>query len=459
MKASRRRFMKNSLLGAAAAGMTPSPLWSQAASDSERFLQSDDLHPRAAQFDRLPLEWYKRQTGILREECGEEGCDAVLLQDRWNIIYYTGLFHSTTERPFRVFFPVQEDAIFWYSPGLDRDLVTTWWSTDNDYYFDYLHAEGAYPNRGDVKQGETIDLWEWTLKGIRERGFGEGVIGLDWELNNHQRSIASKVVPRATFRDISDACIQMRMVKTEEELALIQRAYNYFSQIHAFARDYILKHGTDVTDFDVRHAAMEYGTDLIMEDVKRDGRPHSAVGVSVGIGCRTGAATAYPHPNQFFHKKIERGDALQVSGVVHIGGYGGECYRYYQILPSTPHRDKLWQVVTDTVQLLKQECYHGNTCSQVAYAIHKLQVENGVEDYIYHRPGHGEGMEGHQPPWLALGDYTMLRKGMTFSVEPGLYDPENGFGYNPSDNCLVGEKRGIFQSSVPWTKEWMYLEL
>jgi Xaa-Pro aminopeptidase len=36
-------------------------------------------------------------------------------------------------------------------------------------------------------------------------------------------------------------------------------------------------------------------------------------------------------------------------------------------------------------------------------------------------------MEGHQPPWLALGDPTVLEEGMMFSVEPGLYDPEKGF--------------------------------
>ena len=46
-----------------------------------------------------------------------------------------------------------------------------------------------------------------------------------------------------------------------------------------------------------------------------------------------------------------------------------------------------------------------------------------MQNYIYHRPAHGMGMEGHQPPYLALGDYTMLEPGMIFSVEPGLYDP------------------------------------
>lgn len=48
---------------------------------------------------------------------------------------------------------------------------------------------------------------------------------------------------------------------------------------------------------------------------------------------------------------------------------------------------------------------------------------------------------------------------MTFSVEPGLYDPERGFGYNPSDNLLVTKQKGVLQGSVPYTKEWMILKL
>ncbi|NOR21345.1 MAG: M24 family metallopeptidase, partial [Candidatus Aminicenantes bacterium] len=62
-------------------------------------------------------------------------------------------------------------------------------------------------------------------------------------------------------------------------------------------------------------------------------------------------------------------------------------------------------------------------------------------------------------PWLALGDYTVLKEGMTFSVEPGLYDPERGFGYNPSDNLLVTKQKSVLQGSVPYTKEWMILKL
>ncbi len=58
-----------------------------------------------------------------------------------------------------------------------------------------------------------------------------------------------------------------------------------------------------------------------MHDVAHDGRAHSAAGVSIECSVRTGMATACPHPNQFFYEWIQRGQAIQFSGVmVRIGG-------------------------------------------------------------------------------------------------------------------------------------------
>jgi len=463
----RRSFLRNTALGLTGLGLATglntrcstgrSPL--KTSGESAKLLVSNPDRPAPATFDRLPLSWYKATAKKLREKAGERGLKAVVLQNPWNIIYFTGLFHSSTERPFYAVFPVDEEALYWYHPGLDRDLVTSWWSNENEYYFDFLHSEGGHPEKGEITVGKTVDLFEWLLNGLKKRGFGESGIGFDTEFPASKLQKAKNILPKATFQDISDICLKMRMVKTPEEIALTQRAMNYFSQIQAFARDYILEHGTEATDFEVAEAARAFGVDLIMKDIKRDGRPHTAVGISVGISCRTGAATAYPHPNQFFHKKIERGDALQVSGVVRIGGYGGELYRYYQIAPWDAHREKLWEVVTECVHIQERESRAGKTCAEVAAAIHEYQVKMGVAKYIYHRPAHGAGMEGHQAPWLALGDNTVLEEGMMFSVEPGLYDPENGFGYNPSDNLLVTREKGVIMSSVPYTKEWMFLKL
>src|SRR5438445_10383337 len=100
----------------------------------------------------------------------------------------------------------------------------------------------------------------------------------------------------------------MRVVKTPEEVALTQRAIDYHDQILEFCRRYVLQHGTDASDFDVRHAAEAFGTELVLKDIKRDGRPHTAVGVKIGVGCSSIAGTAYQHPNHLFHAVILVGE-------------------------------------------------------------------------------------------------------------------------------------------------------
>jgi len=462
MKTTRRNFLKTTIAGAAGAGLLGSTnmvVAGEVTGRSAALLKKDTGLPEPAAFDRLPLSWYKNRIALLKKKMKEMEVGAIWLRDPLNIVYFTGLFFTTTERPFSVLVPVEEDALFWFHPGLDRDLVNSWWKSDAEYYFDFLHADGGYPNKGHVIQGPTLDLFEWQLKGIKKRGFGEKVIGVDNEWTPSAMGKIQEVIPGARWKTIDDVCTDFRIVKTPEELQLWQRAYDYASQAHAFARDIVLQHGTDLVDFHVAEQMQSYAIDQVMKDIKRDGRPHSAVGIQVWTEVRSGVGCAYPHPNQFHYNKIKKGDSLQIACGVAIGGFGGELYRYFQVLPSDEWRDKCWQVVTDTVQIMAEEGVAGRTCSNIAYKVHRHQVKNGVEHLVYHRPGHGQGMEGHQPPWLALGDYTMLREGMTFSVEPGLYDAEKGFGYNPSDTLLICPDRGRLMSSVPVTKEWMYLKL
>jgi Xaa-Pro aminopeptidase len=428
-----------------------------AGKSAQLFLPEDDLKPAA--FDRLPLDWHKNRAKLLREKLAEDGRDGILLTDRWNIIYFTGLWHTTTERLVWVFLPVKTSEPVWFYSALDRDLVKTWWHTDGEMYFDFPHADGAFPNDGKVQMGAKVDLAEWVFKALKKRGYAEKNLAADVEFTpSMQRKVVS--VLGREMGSAEDACMNMRVHKTAEELALSRRAYNYFNQMHAFARDMLLQHGTDLTDYDIASAATKHGTDLVMADIKRDGAPHTAVGIEIDIGCRVGRSTAYPHPNQFLHNKISRGQALQIEGGVHIAGCGGELYRAFFIHPLTEQMKKLWSVSRDCCLMQKEESIAGVTCSTVAYKIHKYQVKNGVAAYIYHRPAHGEGWEGHQKPYLSLGDYTMLDPGMCFSVEPGLYDPEHGIGSNFSDNFVVQPEGPARQMSrLPWSEEWCLVKL
>ncbi len=343
MNSSRRHFIRQMGTGLAAAGSAASALactpqedasapgsrkpFSAIAGGSEDLLlrDPDQVTPAPLGYDRLPLEWHQERARVLKGRVADRGVEAILLSNDQNAVYFSGCFRGSGERSTWVLFRMdEEDTVYWYSPGIDRDLIESWWCTENEYYFGFPHAEGGFPNRGQVVQGPQVDLFEWMLEGLKGRGLAGGTVATDWTLSQGQVTSVRKVIPGTRFVNIQGDCLAMQQVKTPEELRLIQRAYHYFDRVHAFARDYILERGTELTDFEL---------------------------------------------------------------------------------------------------------------------------------------GQGQFFAGHQPPFIALGDYTVLEENMTFSMEPGLYDSERGIGINPSDNLRVTASRGVRFSGVPFSKEWSFLEL
>jgi Xaa-Pro aminopeptidase len=457
---SRRSFVRQSLLATAATlaptrdaiGAIPG-WWTSPGRDAATGLQDVP--------DRLPIAWYRATIARLQRALAAAGLDGLLCKDQWNIVYLSGYFHSQTERPEALWIPATGDPAL-FVPGLDRDLVASWWIRDAEYYFDYPHAETNNDPRAATvaNPGGTVDLWRWMAQGLGRRGYSAKTIGLDWDAPETTLRKLREVLPQAKFRAAPDLTMQMRIIKTPEEVALTQRAIDYADQMLEFCRRYVLEHGTEATDFDVRHAAEAFGADLVMKDLKRDGRPHTAVGVSFSVGCRTGVGTSYPHPNQFFHAKIQKGDALQFSGImVRIGGYGGEGYRACHVQPMTAAQQRMWEVHTEMTLAQQEFSKAGVPCREVASKVHEIARKAGLERFVYHRPAHGAGMEGHQQPYIALGDGTILADGMMFSNEPGLYDSTGGHGYNHSNNLVISSGRAVQMNKTPLTKEWCFLSI
>ena len=85
---------------------------------------------------KLTTDWYKRKTRQIQEKMGEEGLDALLLLDPYNIFYATGFFHQTTERPLGLFLPQNGEPSF-YVPLLEQEMASETWVKDVHVYFDF----------------------------------------------------------------------------------------------------------------------------------------------------------------------------------------------------------------------------------------------------------------------------------------------------------------------------------
>lgn len=287
MSFSRRHFIKKMGMGLAAVGLAAENLACSSSIQkygSEKLLleKPDFPEPAPVGTSRLSLSWYKDTVRRLKEKISKKGIDAILLGSDTNMVYFTGCFRGSGERSTWAFFPVQEnDTVYWFAPGIDRDLITSWWCTEYEYYFCYPHAENGFPNKGQVVQGKSVDLFEWMLKGLKNHGFQGKTIGIDIHLHPDFLKKIKLVLPDTSFIDISEDCLRMRMIKTPEEIALTQRAYRYFDKVHAFARDYIFERGTDATDFEIGQALQAYGIQLMMKDIDYDGTPHKGVGMEM----------------------------------------------------------------------------------------------------------------------------------------------------------------------------------
>lgn len=61
------------------------------------------------------------------------------------------------------------------------------------------------------------------------------------------------------------------------------------------------------------------------------------------------------------------------------------------------------------------------TAAEVDAAARQFLVEAGRGEEFIHRLGHGIGMDVHEHPFLCSSDHSVLREGMTFTVEPSLW--------------------------------------
>ena len=80
----------------------------------------------------------------------------------------------------------------------------------------------------------------------------------------------------------------------------------------------------------------------------------------------------------------------------------------------------------------------GRELQEVDRAARKVITDAGYGKYFIHRTGHGVGIDVHETPNAAEGETAILKPGMAFSIEPGIYLPGR-FGVRIEDLALMTE--------------------
>jgi D-alanyl-D-alanine dipeptidase len=149
----------------------------------------------------------------------------------------------------------------------------------------------------------------------------------------------------------------------------------------------------------------------------------------------SGPNGASPH-HEAGERAIRTGDAVVMDfGGVREGYFSDITRTVFVGEPADEERG-----VYDVVRAAQQAAYEaigpGVVAQDVDRAARAVIADAGFGDRFIHRTGHGIGLELHEPPYIVEGDETVLREGMTFSDEPGIYLPGR-FGVRIEDQVAV----------------------
>jgi Xaa-Pro dipeptidase len=387
--------------------------------------------------DRLPSGWYRKKIGQVQQAMAKRSLDAMVLLSAPNVIYTTGYFHISTERPLAALIPKTGDPAL-FIPALEADQVKLWWVKDYESYFDYPGP---------------MNRVRWIFERVANRGLGKARIGVEEPTPTRMQQIKLGA-PDAEIVPAGDLVEEMRWVKDEDEINIMRRGvfFNDFS-IEA-GREFVQKRGA-VTEDQILKAAADALADKMAIELK------DVVGVGIdppfGGLVPFGKRSAFPHavPSK---DRLKKGDALILSYTCKLGGYAVECERSFIVGKPNDYAKRLFDAMLAAHDTGVENLKDGEVAGEVDKKSLDQIRKAGFEKFLKHRTGHGIGLQGHEAPWIAEGDQTVLKQGMTFSCEPGVYDPDWG-GVRHSDTVVVRKDKGEVLNKYPTRLQDMIIEI
>ena len=223
-----------------------------------------------------------------------------------------------------------------------------------------------------------------------------------------------------TSKRLSEYITNLRMVKSEEEVAKITAAQRIAER--AFSK-LLSTMKVGMTEKQVaallNFFMMEYGAD----------------GISFETIAASGFNSACPHavPTE---KPIKSGEFLTLDFGAVVDGYHSDMTRTVVFGQPTDEMknvyNAVWGANTDALKAVR-DGISAKLVDNVARAT--LQAWD-YEEYFGHGLGHGVGLEIHEAPSLSPRSSFSLRTGMVVTIEPGVYLPGK-FGVRIEDMVVV----------------------
>ena len=318
-----------------------------------------------------------------------------------NLEYITGSEFHLSERP--VVFFVSKDSATFILPELESPKIKNF----GVEYITYDDREG--PNPAFDKFSKSNKFSELGVESRQIRHL---------ELN----LISSSGIATDTV-DATEIFAGLRMSKSDSEINHMVKAVKIAEKSLLSVLDQ-MKVGT---------TEKQFAANLVVQLLKNGsdtGLPFSPI-VASGVN----AANPHHFPTD---KQFEEGELVIVDWGATHEGYFSDITRTYAIGNDIDERLlKAYDAVRLANRTGREKAKIGVKAGDVDSATRKVIEEHGFGEFFTHRTGHGLGLEIHEEPYIKPESDFVLQKGMTFTIEPGIYIPDLGGIRIEDDICLL----------------------
>ncbi len=212
-----------------------------------------------------------------------------------------------------------------------------------------------------------------------------------------------------------DAMFDARMVKSPDELKIIELSASLVDGVYAQLVDFI-RPGVKENEI----VAKIYGW-LIEHGVDR----------ITGVNCVSGPRSN-PHPHDYSDRMIRPGDLVFIDIMSHYLGYATCYYRTFAVTRATQRQRDVYRRAMDWLQASIDVVRPGITTADIAAqwpSARDLGFADEKEAFLL-AVGHGIGLSHHEKPWISraysLDHPVPLEAGMHFALETFNGEGEDG---------------------------------
>jgi Xaa-Pro dipeptidase len=369
---------------------------------------------------------YKRRIEYIRKKLRKRKLDAVYLTNVTSIFYLTGYSYIATERPAALIIPIDGEITF-MGPLLEEDHIPL-----RTRLIENIKTYMDYP-------GEKHPI-ERFAEFLKDMGLAKKRLGIDNKAGaagtwGYRGPPITRKLRGAKFVDVKDLVPSMRLIKSEEEIALMKESAKWANLAHVLLQEHTME---GLWDVEIALAASQEASVIMKKTLGPDYQPQRrSTPVTVGFRGQIGEMSAIPH-SIATKRLIRKGDVVITGAGADIGGYSCELERTMIIGKPTRKQKRYFNLMVNAQDAAFRTFKSGAKCSNIDRATIKVFKKAGLTELVKHHTGHGLGLEGHEPPWLDIGNDKLLQPGMVVSCEPGIY--ETGFaGFRHSDTVSITE--------------------